>query len=109
MERVPAGVYFKDAEVVYSIYGGQVCDASKDVDNLKTVLAGFQLLEDDYLGGQGTRGAGKVELVNIRVGLRSGDYIDKPAPLVKEKFEDLSDLTAHLGKIQAEIRKALSI
>ena len=101
MERVPAGVTFSDAEIVYSIYGGDVCDANKDVANLRTVLAGFQLLEDDYLGGQGTRGSGQVELKNIRVGLRTGEYIGSPTPLVKEKYDDLSDLTAHLDQIQA--------
>lgn len=109
MERVPAGVMFKDAEIIYSIYGGDTCDAEKDVDNLKTLLAGFQLLEDDYLGGQGTRGAGKVELQNIRVGLRTGEYIGEPTLLVKPTYTDLGDLTAHLGQIQGDIRQALGL
>ncbi len=109
MERVPAGVKFSDAEIVFSIYDGGPCSAVKDIQRLKALMAAFQLLEDDYLGGQGTRGAGKVKLTNIRVGLRSGDYIGDPKPLGKEKFEDLSDLTGALGQIQAEIKQALGV
>lgn len=109
MERVPAGVKFSDAEIVYSIYDGGPCSGDRDVERIKAILAAFQLLEDDYLGGQGTRGAGKVKLTNIRVSLRSGDYIGEPKLLVKDEFKDLADLTGSLGKIQDEIKQALGI
>jgi CRISPR-associated protein Csm3 len=109
MERVPAGVNFGDAEIVFSVYGGDKIDPGRDVANLKALLAAFQLLEDDYLGGQGTRGAGKVKLTNIRVTLRSGDYIGDPKPLGKVKFDNLKDLTASLGQIQGEVKTALGI
>jgi len=109
MERVPAGVFFSPAEIVYSVYGGESCDPAKDVSNLKALLAAFQLLEDDYLGGQGTRGAGKVKLTNIHVTLRSGDYIGEPKALGKPKFDNLAELTASLGDIQSEIRSTLGI
>ncbi len=109
MERVPAGVTFADAEIVYSMYHGERCDAASDVKRLAALLTAFQLLEDDYLGGQGTRGAGKVKFTNIRVGLRSGDYLGDPKPLGDGSFKDLTELTASLGKIQGEIKSALKI
>jgi CRISPR-associated protein Csm3 len=106
---VPAGVAFADAEIVYSIYAGERCDPGRDVDNLRALLTAFQLLEDDYLGGQGTRGAGKVKLTGIRVTLRSDDYIAAPKPLGKEEFGDLAELIASLGQIQSDIKSALRI
>lgn len=61
MERVPAGVIFGEAEMVYSLYDGTGCDSQIDLTRFKTVITGLQLLEDDYLGGLGSRGSGKVE------------------------------------------------
>jgi CRISPR-associated protein Csm3 len=109
MERVPAGVTFADAEIVYSIYHGERCDAASDIKRLAAILTAFQLLEDDYLGGQGTRGAGKVKFTNIRVALRSGDYIGTPKSLGKPSFDNLTDLTASIKQIQGEVKSALGI
>ncbi len=79
MERVPAGTVFGEAEMVYSIYSGGGCDTSQDVEGLKVVVEGLQLLEDDYLGGLGSRGSGKVRLSAIRVGLRTqAEYLAAP-------------------------------
>lgn len=56
MERVPAGAVF-DFEIIMDIYEGD--DKDKMIDLLKQA---FSLLEDDYLGGNGTRGYGKVKI-----------------------------------------------
>jgi CRISPR-associated protein Csm3 len=80
MERVPTGVVFGPAEMVYSLYDGAGCDSQTDLGRLKTVITGLQLLEDDYLGGLGSRGSGKVELVNIKVEVKtSKDYDQRQA------------------------------
>ena len=69
MERVPAGAEFGPTELIFSIY------EAADYDRLKTVIDAMQLVEDDYLGGSGSRGYGKVEFTNIKVYARSGkDY-----------------------------------
>ncbi|WP_448375845.1 type III-A CRISPR-associated RAMP protein Csm3 [Fervidobacterium sp.] len=66
-ERVPAGAIF-NAEFVVDIYEG-------DEDKfLKYLLQAMKLLEDDYLGGSGSRGYGKIEFKNIRVVKREKDY-----------------------------------
>ncbi|MCX7839376.1 MAG: type III-A CRISPR-associated RAMP protein Csm3 [Anaerolineae bacterium] len=69
IERVPAGAVFGPAELVFSIY------AQADFARLKYVLEALQLVEDDYLGGSGSRGSGKVKFANIHVSARNAqDY-----------------------------------
>lgn len=67
MERVPADSVFK-AEFVYDVY------KKEDVQNLKILFESMMLLEDDYLGGGGTRGSGKIEFINIRITARDRNY-----------------------------------
>ncbi len=72
MERVPAGAKFGPTELVFSIY------EATDYDRLKTVIDALQLVEDDYLGGSGSRGYGKVEFKDIKVYARNGaDYSNR--------------------------------
>ncbi|SHI73575.1 CRISPR-associated protein Csm3 [Cruoricaptor ignavus] len=58
IERVPAGAVF-DFEIVMDVYEGD--DASEFENKLKE---GFDLLQNDYLGGSGTRGYGKVNILH---------------------------------------------
>lgn len=55
IERVPAGAVF-NFEIVLNQY-------SEDVKDLRAILKeGIALLNDDYLGGSGTRGYGQVKM-----------------------------------------------
>jgi CRISPR-associated protein Csm3 len=65
LERVPAGAVFGPAELVYSIYN------EGDFKRLRHVVDGLQLLEDDYLGGYGSRGSGKICFQGISISARS--------------------------------------
>lgn len=59
MERVPAGAVF-DGEVVVNFY------EKDDVEKLICKFwEGLRLLADDYLGGSGTRGYGKIAFRNL--------------------------------------------
>jgi CRISPR-associated protein Csm3 len=107
MERVPAGVHFGPAEMVYSIYSGAGCDPRQDVARLKTIVEGLQLLEDDYLGGLGSRGSGKVRLKNFDVRMRDGDYLNDPGQI--GSYEDLKGLTSGLAALQADVTKRLGL
>ncbi len=108
MERVPAGAVFSPAELVYSIYSGDDCNLAKDVDRLETLVKGMQLLEDDYLGGLGSRGSGKVALKNIEVKLRNNKtYLEEPQTL--GKYTLLKDLIANLENIKKQIRTTIGI
>lgn len=55
LERVPAGARFK-FEMVYDVY-----DDQKKEEHLGHILTAMRLLEGDYIGGQGSRGYGKIE------------------------------------------------
>ena len=54
LERVPAGTEFY-FEMIYSVY-----QKEKDLNRLKMLFEGMSLLEDNYLGGSGSRGYGKI-------------------------------------------------
>jgi CRISPR-associated protein Csm3 len=72
IERVPAGAQFEGFEMVYSIYH------EADIARLITVVEAMQLLEDDYLGGLGSRGGGKIAFKNLAIYARSSeDYGEK--------------------------------
>ena len=94
MERVPAGAVFGPAEFVFGIY------EVADFDRLQQVINALQLVEDDYLGGSGSRGSGKVEFVNIKVSARSGRNYGAPQEFldgqVFERVQALNDKFAEL-------------
>ena len=101
IERVPAGAVFGSAELLYAIYNGDDCDPHADIDRLATVVEGLQLLEDDYLGGQGSRGAGQVELKDIVVKMRR-DYPQEPVEV--RKYDSLNEWAADLSRLQDDLR-----
>lgn len=108
MERVPAGTIFGDAEIVYSLYNGDGCDVGADVARLRTIIEGLQLMEDDYLGGLGTRGSGKVRLQNIQAKMRGReDYLSEP--VVLGEYESLEKLLKALEELQAQVRTNLNL
>ncbi|MEA5489640.1 MULTISPECIES: type III-A CRISPR-associated RAMP protein Csm3 [Pseudanabaena] len=68
LERVPAGAVF-DFEIVYTVENPE--QAVKDLQNLAIALA---ILEDDALGGHGSRGYGKVAFENFQLYYRDLEY-----------------------------------
>jgi len=90
IERVPAGALFKDFEMVFSLYDlGNGRDA--EFNRLGTLVQAMQLLEDDYLGGLGSRGSGKIRFESMSVALRKdGEWI----PFPDVQGTDLSGLVA---------------
>lgn len=61
-ERVPAGAEFS-FKLTYNIEAGSEGEIIEDIENIFNCI---ELLQDDYLGGHGTRGYGRVEFVNIK-------------------------------------------
>jgi CRISPR-associated protein Csm3 len=64
LERVPAGARFR-VRMVLDV----LCEADKGL--LALVAEGLRLLEDDTLGGGGSRGSGRVRLANLKLTWRS--------------------------------------
>ena len=58
------------------------------------------MLEDDYLGGQGSRGYGQVTLEDINVGTRPGLF--QPVAGVRT-YASLNEWTADLNQLEAAL------
>jgi len=89
LERVPRGTQF-DFEIILDLY------SDHDRDLVKVLLQGLRLLQDDYLGGSGTRGSGKVEFEDLTLAYRQRDFYTAKADQIL-----LSD-TFNLLDIQGE-------
>jgi len=72
MERVPKGTEF-EGEIVYNFVKKLGQDNFLEED-LKNLCAGLKLLQDDYLGGSGSRGYGKVKINVEEVIVKKKDY-----------------------------------
>ena len=76
IERVLPGTVF-DVEIMFKVYdidvnGELKLSNLKDMPNtlkrrFKLILEGMKMLEDDYLGGCGSRGYGKVKFENLKI------------------------------------------
>lgn len=93
MERVPAGAVFEPMELIYNVYSADVRG------RLPQVFVALQLVEDDYLGGLGSRGSGKVRFLNLEVACKRDEdgryrtaatrkYANLEALLSDETFEE---------------------
>lgn len=92
MERVPAGAVFGPAQLVFSMYGPE------DVELFGGLAKAMDLLQDDYLGGGGSRGSGKVSFESLRIICKpSGEY---GAAVGEEFVREYADLTVFLEDIR---------
>ena len=73
LERVPAGARFQ-VRMVLDV----LCD--EDTPLFRACCEGLRLLEDDALGGGGSRGSGRVRFANLKLIWRNRDYYASGAP-----------------------------
>lgn len=85
MERVPAGAVFAPMEMVFNVF------AKEDLDLFAHVLTALKLVEDDYLGGQGSRGSGKVAFENLKLSFRRGEGYQLAGERPLGNLAELSD------------------
>ncbi|MCQ6253568.1 type III-A CRISPR-associated RAMP protein Csm3 [Methanocaldococcus sp.] len=87
IERVVAGSKFK-FEVVFNIYK----DGDKEL--IKKFVEGMKLLEDDYLGGSGSRGYGKIKFENMELIYKPKEYYEgnNEAIVIKENIKDVDEM-----------------
>src|SRR6201986_3033888 len=93
LERVPAGARFKVRLVV-----DVLCDEDKALP--ARVLEGLRLLEDDALGGGGSRGSGRVSFANLKLVWRGKNYYASGAA------EKEISSSANLAGIQQAVNEA---
>jgi CRISPR-associated protein Csm3 len=106
MERVPAGTIFSDAEIVYTLFEGDEIKTDNEMERLRYLIRGLELLEDDYLGGLGSRGSGKVQLTQIRLQVKMAQAGYEPKNLHPgEGYDNLAALTQDFERIKGEINR----
>lgn len=67
LERVPPGTQF-NFEIIMDLY------SEEDRELIRVLFQGLKLLEDDYLGGSGSRGSGKIGFEGMQMILRDTTY-----------------------------------
>lgn len=103
LERVPAGAIFGPAELVFGVY------EAADFGRLKVVTDALQLVEDDYIGGAGSRGSGKVKFEGIRLYVRNGNDYSQEIPYREEPFDSVQELSKELPKIVEWLKTKIPI
>jgi CRISPR-associated protein Csm3 len=73
-ERVPAGSVFT-LNMVYNLLA-----LPDDADRFNDVIKTMRLLEDDYLGGNGSRGYGRIKFTDLNITLRTIEHYEKGDP-----------------------------
>jgi CRISPR-associated protein Csm3 len=92
MERVPAGAVFKPLGLVFNIY------TQADLARWPHVVTALQLLEDDYLGGLGSRGSGQVNFKRLEVTCKALDGArERYVTTGTKTFDDLAGLVTALA------------
>jgi len=88
LERVPAGARFHVRFVL-----DVLCEEDKELAGV--LVEGLRLLEDDSLGGGGSRGSGRVAFGKLRLAWRGRSYYAAGAPEVEiASGSDLAGLQA---------------
>ena len=111
-ERVPAGAIFGPIQIVHSLYTRHGSDHDNQLQDelayFDTVLKGMELLEDDYLGGSGSRGSGQVEFQHLTMTFKSRECYEKPdvTPITIAENTDIKDLrqSDYIEKVLAAVR-----
>lgn len=107
LERVPAGAKF-GFELVYTVENPE--QAGEDIQNLAIALA---ILEDDALGGHGSRGYGKVRFTDFKFYYRGADQykqltngnVDFLQPIYE--LENTTALLENFGQLKGEVEQKL--
>lgn len=92
IERVPAGAVFGPMDMTLSFY------RREDLEFIGTLADGMMLLEDDYLGGNGSRGYGKIGFSDLTVSIKGG-YTNPQVETLR--YPSLFDFMSDLNEIAA--------
>lgn len=107
LERVPAGSEF-NFELVYTVE-----NASQAVEDLKNIAIAIAILEDDALGGHGSRGYGKVKFNKFEFFYRTREQYLQIAsgdtsflnPI--QSVNNTSELLQNFGSLTREVQQLL--
>lgn len=99
-ERVPQGAEF-GFQMVFNLMENQ------DVERFFHLMLGLSLLEDDYLGGSGSRGYGRIQFNDLQIAVKTiTDYEGDNEPQVLYTGV-LKDFSRQKERFQEELQKKL--
>ncbi|MEY3826126.1 MAG: hypothetical protein RLZZ148_940 [Cyanobacteriota bacterium] len=98
LERIPAGAKF-NFEMVYTVE-----DMSQAEDDLKNLAIALAILQDDALGGHGSRGYGKIKLQDIALNYRPIEWYQNPTSTDTVEFKDIEEMLKGFGTISQNIK-----
>lgn len=89
-ERVPAKARF-GLQMVLNIFEND--QASQD-ELLQSLASSLRLLQDDYIGGSGSRGYGQIDITlhSIKIRTSEGYYLNSEAPIEAEADDNIQKL-----------------
>ena len=111
-ERVPAGTTFGPFQIVHSLYTQDENDRNNQLQGelrlFDTVLTGMELLEDDYLGGSGSRGSGQIVFEKLEMTFKPRQCYENAdiAPITIAENVDIK--TLRQSDYTEQILKAIS-
>jgi CRISPR-associated protein Csm3 len=97
IERVPRGTKFC-FQMVYNLWQSKELTQLKE--DMEELFTAFRLLNDDYLGGHGSRGYGHIEIKRLTLKWRGLGYY---AGEEKEEKEESVEVTGDVGQLIAKI------
>lgn len=104
LERVPANSVFGPFEMIFSIY------RMGDFDLLPSLFEAMRLVEDDYLGGSGSRGSGKIQFQKLTIEIKPIDsYSGDEKETTKFVVNDTQQLRSIERDIVTRAREIISI
>ncbi len=123
VERVPAGAVFGEMVIVYSIFefydefNGEAritrpadhFTRDHDIEMLETVFYGMALLEDDFLGGLGSRGSGQIAFEKLHLTVKTTQQYQNELPLLgtsREQPTSIADTINRFGDLRDELAAA---
>ncbi len=93
IERVPAGAIFGPAEFIFSVYVAADDGALRVARLFRYLVEALGHLEDDYLGGMGSRGSGQVRLRNLAISAKRVDAHGTYGEVIPFRTADQPPLT----------------
>lgn len=91
-ERVPAGSEF-EVEIGYEVYD------EEDHNRIRIIFEGMKRVEDNYLGGGGSRGNGRVIFKDIKIYFKDRSYYTgQSEPQLKGEYKSVSEALKNFQK-----------
>lgn len=111
-ERVPAGTTFGPFQIVHSFYtqneNGESNQLQEELQFFDTVLKGMEILEDDYLGGSGSRGSGQIAFEKLTITFKSRECYENADTSPITIAADTSITTLRQSDYTEKILQAIS-